>query len=51
MEMAGLSRDIDPALIRRVYDLHMMKDHIDPDQVAALAAEIARTDAAEFRNQ
>ncbi len=51
MEMAGLSRDIDPALIRHVYDLHMMKDHIDPDQVAALAGEIARTDATEFRNQ
>jgi hypothetical protein len=28
-----------------------LKDHIDPDQVAALAGEIARTDAAEFRNQ
>lgn len=51
MEMAGLSRDIDPALIRHVYDLHMMKDHIDRDQVAALASEIARADAAEFRNQ
>ncbi len=51
MEMAGLSRDIDPALIRHVYDLHMMKDHIDLDQAAALAGEIAQTDAAEFRNQ
>jgi predicted nucleotidyltransferase component of viral defense system len=51
MEMAGLSRDIDPALIRHVYDLHMMKDHIDPDQAVALAGEIARTDATEFRNQ
>ena len=51
MEMAGLSRDIDPALIRHVYDLHMMRPHVDRDQVAALAAEIARIDAAEFRNQ
>ena len=51
MEIAGLSRDIDPALIRHVYDLHMMKDHIDPNQAATLAGEIARTDAAEFRNQ
>jgi hypothetical protein len=51
MEMAGLSRDIDPALIRHVYDLHMMRDHIDVAQAAALAGEIARTDAAEFRNQ
>jgi predicted nucleotidyltransferase component of viral defense system len=51
MEMAGLSRDIDPALIRHVYDLHMMKDHIDLDQAVALAGEIAQTDAIEFRNQ
>jgi hypothetical protein len=51
MEMAGLSRDIDPALIRHVYDLHMMKEHIDFDLVAPLAGEIARADAIEFRNQ
>lgn len=51
MEMAGLSRNIDPALIRHVYDLHMMRGHIDAAQAAALAGEIARTDAAEFRNQ
>lgn len=51
MDIAGLSRDADPALIRHVYDLHMMKAHIDVDVVAALAAEIARTDATEFRNQ
>lgn len=51
MEMADLSRDIDPALIRHVYDLHMMREHIDFDRAAALAVEIARTDATEFRNQ
>jgi len=51
MDLAGLSRDPDPALIRHVYDLHMIKDHIDFNQVIALAGEIARTDAAEFRNQ
>ena len=51
MEMAGLSRDIDPALIRHVYDLHMMRTHIDPDKAAVLAREIAQTDANEFRNQ
>jgi len=51
MEIAGLSRDIDLALIRHVYDLHMMRGQIDFDQAAALAGEIARTDAAEFRNQ
>jgi len=51
MDLAGLSRDPDPALIRHVYDLHMIKDHIDLNQVIALAGEIARTDATEFRNQ
>jgi len=51
MDLAGLSRDPDPALIRHVYDLHMIKDHIDLNQVVALAGEIARTDATEFRNQ
>jgi predicted nucleotidyltransferase component of viral defense system len=51
MDLAGLSRDSDPALIRHVYDLHMIKDHIDLNQVIALAGEIARTDATEFRNQ
>ena len=43
MEMAGLSRDIDTALIRHVYDLHMMRTHIDPDKAAVLAREIAQT--------
>ncbi len=51
MEMAGLSHDIDPALIRHVYDLHMMRGHVDAAQAAALAGEIACMDAAEFRNQ
>ena len=25
MEMAGLSRDPDPTLVRHIYDLHMMR--------------------------
>jgi hypothetical protein len=51
MELAGLSRDADPALIRHVYDLHMMRGHVDPAEVATLAREIAAADAAVFRNQ
>jgi hypothetical protein len=51
MELAGLSRDPDPTLIRHVYDLHMMLGHVDPAEVAALARDIATADAAVFRNQ
>jgi hypothetical protein len=51
MDIAGLSRDFDPALIRHVYDLHMMRGHLDAATVAALARDIAAADAEEFRNQ
>jgi hypothetical protein len=51
MELAGLSRDPDPTLVRHIYDLHLMQEHIDPAQVAALARDIAAADAREFRNQ
>ena len=51
MEMAGLSRDPDPTLVRHIYDLHMMRDLIDPAVVAELAREIAATDAQQFVHQ
>ena len=51
MDLAGLSRDPDPTLVRHIYDLHLMQGHIDPSQVAALARDIAAADALEFRNQ
>ena len=51
MDIAGLSHDADPALVRHIYDLHTMRDLIDPDEVARLARDIAAADAAEFRNQ
>lgn len=51
MEMAGASRDPDPTLVRHIYDLHMMRDMIDPAEVADLARAIAETDAAEFASQ
>ncbi len=51
MELAGLSRDPDPTLVRHIYDLHLMQDHIDPGEVATLARDIAAADAREFRNQ
>ena len=51
MDLAGLSRDADPALVRHIYDLHMMGDLIDPAEVAVLARAIAESDAEEFDNQ
>jgi hypothetical protein len=51
MELAGVSRDPDPALVRHIYDLHMMREHLDPAVVATLTRDIAAADAKEFRNQ
>ena len=51
MELAGLSRDPDPALVRHIYDLHIMRPHIDPAAVAVLAGAIATMDAETFGNQ
>ena len=51
MDLAGLTRDFDPALVRHVYDLHMLRDHVDRGTVIALARDIAQVDADEFRNQ
>jgi predicted nucleotidyltransferase component of viral defense system len=51
MDLAGLARDADPALMRHIYDLHMMRGLFDPAEVAALARDIAAADAEEFRNQ
>ncbi len=51
MDLAGLSRNTDPALVRHIYDLHLMRDLVEPSEVARLARDIAAADAAEFRNQ
>jgi hypothetical protein len=51
MDLAGASRDPDPALVRHIYDLHMMRQHIDTTVVAMLARDIAAADAEEFRTQ
>ena len=47
MDLAGLSRDADPTLVRHIYDLHMMRDLVDAGEVARLAHDIAAADAAE----
>lgn len=51
MDLAGLARDVDPTLVRHIYDLHMIRDLFNPAEVAALARDIAAADAVEFRNQ
>jgi hypothetical protein len=51
MEMAGVSRDPDPTLVRHIYDLHMLRALIDLAVVAEMARAIAENDAAEFANQ
>ncbi len=51
MELAGASRDPDPSLVRHIYDLHVMRDHVDVSAVSALARDIAVEDASEFGNQ
>ena len=51
MELAGLSRNLDPTLVRHIYDLHQMTGVIDRKQVADLAVLIAVADGEEFKNQ
>jgi hypothetical protein len=51
MERAGLSRDPDLTLVRHIYDLHAMREHIDMDQLGRLVPLIAVADAEEFKNQ
>jgi len=50
-ELAGLQRDRDPTLVRHLYDLHVIRDHYDPAEVAALAREIMIADAATYGHQ
>ncbi len=52
MDLAGLTRGpVDPTLVRHVYDLHMMREHVEPQDVARLAGFIAKRDSAEFGRQ
>lgn len=50
-ERAGVSRDPDPTLVRHIYDLHVLREHIDLDLVGQLARAAAATDIATFGNQ
>lgn len=45
-ELAGLRKDRDPTLVRHIYDLHTIREHYDPAEVATLAHEVMLADAA-----
>jgi hypothetical protein len=46
-----VSRDPDPTLVRHIYDLHVLQEHIDPAVLAGFAREIVAAETAEFGNQ
>jgi len=50
-ELAGLVATPDPTLMRHLHDLHALREHYDPGEVAALAREIMLADAAAYGNQ
>jgi hypothetical protein len=51
MQIAGISREPDPTLVRHIYDLHMIRGHYSAESVARLAKQIIPLDAEEFGNQ
>src|SRR5258708_16450780 len=44
-ELAGLREKRDPTLVRHIYDLHMIREHVDAAAVAALSHEVMLADA------
>ena len=44
-ELAGVQRERDPTLIRHVYDLHAIRAHYDPAEVATLVRDVMQSDA------
>lgn len=44
-ELAGLRQERDPTLVRRIYDLHAIREEYDPAEVAVLAHEVMLADA------
>jgi predicted nucleotidyltransferase component of viral defense system len=43
--LAGLQQKRDPTLVRHIYDLHVIRKHYDPAEVAALVLEVMLADA------
>ena len=51
MEIAGVGRAPDPTLVRHIYDLNMLREHVDLAKVARLMRDIAAMDADQFGRQ
>lgn len=49
--LAGVQRERDPTLVRHIYDLHAIRAHYDPTDVAVLAGTIMQDDAATYGHQ
>jgi predicted nucleotidyltransferase component of viral defense system len=49
-ELAGLDYP-DPTLVRHLHDLHALREHYDPGEVAELAREVMLADAEAYGNQ
>jgi len=45
-ELAGLRDARDPTLVRHIYDLHVTREHYEAAEVAALAVDVVKVDAA-----
>ena len=45
-ELAGLRDVRDPTLVRHIYDLHVIREHYDAAEVAALALDVMKADVA-----
>ena len=50
-ELADAGRPRDPTLVRHIYDLHVIRAHYDPGEVAALARAIMLADAKAYGHQ
>lgn len=50
-ELAGLVVKPNPTLVRHLHDLHALREHYDPGEVADLAREIMLADVAAYGNQ
>jgi predicted nucleotidyltransferase component of viral defense system len=50
-ELAGVHHDRDPTLVRHIYDLHLIREHYDAAEVAALAREVVAGDVAARGNR
>ena len=46
-ELAGVRKERDPTLVRHIDDLHQIRGEYDPAEVADLALEVMKADAAE----